>query len=100
MPSRLESWHPAAKAEAQEVVRWYTDRNPDKALEFSMELDEAVEQVMESPRRFSRLDGNIRRALLRSYPYAVIYRETEDEILILAIAHGKRRPGYWRKRKF
>jgi plasmid stabilization system protein ParE len=100
MPPRLESWHPAAKAEAQDILRWYTDRNLDKASEFSLELDEAVEQIRENPRRFSRLDGNIRRALLRTYPYAVVYRETEHEILILAIAHGKRRPGYWRKRTF
>jgi plasmid stabilization system protein ParE len=49
---------------------------------------------------FVRLEGNIRRALLKTYPYAVVFREGEEEILILAIAHGKRRPGYWRKRMF
>jgi len=67
-------------------------------VQFSLELDEAVEWIVESPHRFAPIEDNIRRALLQSYPYAVIYREADKEVLILAIAHGKRRPGYWRKR--
>ena len=80
MSSRSESWHPAAKTESQEIVRWYTDRNPDAAVEFAVELDEAVERILDSPKMFVRLDGNIRRALLKTYPYAVIFREGEEEI--------------------
>jgi plasmid stabilization system protein ParE len=98
MPLRVETWHPAAKLEAQEIIRWYSERNPDAAAEFSLELDKTVGRILESPRRFLRLDSNLRRALFKTYPYAVIFRDNEEEILILAIAHGKRRPGYWRKR--
>jgi plasmid stabilization system protein ParE len=98
MPTRLERWHPAAQTEAQEIIHWYADRDPEAAVQFSIELDEAVERIVENPQLFTRLEDNIRRALLRNYPYAVVYRETREETLILAIAHGKRRPGYWRKR--
>ena len=100
MPPYVERWHPAAEIEAQEVLRWYADRNPNAAVQFSLELNEAVERIIENPHRFAPLEGNIRRALLQNYPYAVVYRETGNEIQILAIAHGKRRPGYWRKRTF
>ena len=44
--------------------------------------------------------ADARRALLHDFPYSVIYRETLYEVQILAIAHGKRRPAYWRSRTF
>ena len=42
------------------------------------------------------LDGTVRRQLVRRFPYVVFYRASEDVVIVLAVAHGKRRPGYWR----
>ena len=41
-----------------------------------------------------------RRELLNDFPYSIVFRETLHEIQVIALAHGKRRPGYWRKRRF
>jgi hypothetical protein len=45
-----------------------------------------------------RIYTGTRRYLLKRYPYAVIYRELDDLIWVVAVAHGKRRPGYWKSR--
>ena len=68
------------------------------AERFVEEMEVAVAAIGETPERWSRFDGDARRMLLRRYPYVVIYRVVMDRIQILAVAHGRRRPGYWRDR--
>jgi toxin ParE1/3/4 len=41
-------------------------------------------------------DGSIRRQFVRRFPYVVFYRASEEVVTVFAVAHGKRRPGYWR----
>ena len=40
----------------------------------------------------------VRRALLRGFPYSVVYEESATEVVVLAVAHDKQKPGYWRER--
>jgi len=69
-------------------------------LEFQDELDRVIALIGTRPKSFARLrdtppDLEIRRALLPRFPYLVIFIELADELRVLAVAHGKRRPGYW-----
>jgi plasmid stabilization system protein ParE len=90
--------HPAAQAEAEAAARYYAERNPRAAVAFTDELDAAVVQIELAPHTFLKHVRSTRRLLLRRFPFAVVYRFDEASILIVAVAHGSRRPGYWARR--
>ena len=87
-----------AVAEAREAYSWYEQRNPRAAAAFSGELDRAVTRVIESPGTWSAFAHGTRRCLFERFPFYLVYRELEDRIEIVAVAHAKRRPGYWQDR--
>ncbi|MBI3644355.1 MAG: type II toxin-antitoxin system RelE/ParE family toxin [Acidobacteriales bacterium] len=90
--------HAAALAELKSAVSWYLERNQTAALNFVSELDRALDRVLKSPGRWPAGERATRKFVLQRFPFAVIYRETEETIQVLAIAHGHRRPGYWKER--
>ena len=91
-----EPWiHPQAIAEARATRRWYEDRNPEAAEAFMTEFDLAMARIEEAPRRWPPYLADTRRYLLRRFPFFVVFREVDDRVQIVAIAHAKRRPGYW-----
>ncbi len=90
--------HPAALQELRSAVSWYLDRNESAALKLVSEVDRAIELVVESPRRWPLHERVTRKFVLQRFPFAIIYRETKHSIQILAVAHGHRRPGYWKER--
>jgi toxin ParE1/3/4 len=90
--------HPAAEEEADVALAWYAERSPQAAGRFLKALADTVEEISRSPQRFLPFHAGTRRALLRHFPFLVVFRERPDSIEIIAIAHGRRRPGYWRKR--
>jgi plasmid stabilization system protein ParE len=65
---------------------------------FFEEILPALDRVQEHPRLYPRYLYGTQRAVLNRYPFSVIYRELLSEIQIIAVAHAKRRPGYWDKR--
>ncbi len=90
--------HPEALEEFKSSLLWYLERSETAAANFVAEMDRAVELVVQSPGRWPRGDHGTRKFVLQRFPFAVIYRETETAIQVVAIAHGHRRPGYWKKR--
>lgn len=97
MPSSVEI-HPDALQEAAAAVEWYATRSQQAADAFIEELDRAVKVISESPERWPTHLHGTRRYLLRRFPFVVVYRHHSPVVQVVAIAHGKRRPGYWRKR--
>ncbi|HJU60896.1 MAG TPA: type II toxin-antitoxin system RelE/ParE family toxin [Candidatus Binatia bacterium] len=91
--------HPNAIAEARAAYRWYSERNPSAAIAFMTELDHAIDEIEKSPERWPVHLHGTRKFLLRRFPYGVIYRITERDLQVIAVAHGRRRPGYWRTRR-
>lgn len=91
---------PEAVDEIVEAAVWYKARQPGLEIEFLAEIDRVLPLIGNSPASFPRLldvpeDLVIRRALLPRFPYAVIFMDLRAEIRVLAVAHAKRRPGYW-----
>lgn len=84
--------------EAEAAARWYAERSVTAAAGFSAEIDEAESAILEFPDAWPLFDYGTRRYLLRRYPFSVIYRVESLRILIVAVAHGHRRPGYWKSR--
>lgn len=89
---------PRAEAEAERSIVWYAERSERAAREFLEELTGALEQVRAHPMRWPFWRRDIRRITLQQFPFVVFYRASPDLVLVIAVAHAKRRPGYWARR--
>jgi plasmid stabilization system protein ParE len=96
--ARQPELHPEAVEEAEAGLRWYAERSPLAADRFLAALDRAINRVCEAPERWPENTAGTRRYVMLTFPYAIVYKATEDRVVIYAIAHTKRRPGYWRDR--
>ena len=94
--------HPEADAELQAAAQWYEDRSAGLGERFLSEALNALEQIARRPKRFAKVPSRSRRdfhrKLLPSFPYAVVYEIKSSGCAVLAVAHVRRRPGYWRGR--
>jgi len=90
--------HPEAKAESRGAFDRYWEQSQAIALAFDEELRRAYRQIRTRPLICPPYIHSTRRALLSRYPFSVVFRERLHDIQIIAVAHAKRRPGYWAKR--
>jgi plasmid stabilization system protein ParE len=88
-----------AVAEAEGAARWYAERSPTAATRFSAELDAAETAILERPEAWPPTSDGNRHYLLRRFPFSVVYRVEESQVIVVAIAHGRRRPNYWKHRR-
>ncbi|MBI3839319.1 MAG: type II toxin-antitoxin system RelE/ParE family toxin [Planctomycetia bacterium] len=91
---------PVAELEGVEAAVWYDDRRLGLGDEFLDELGQVLERIQAAPASFASLEGyfgqhDVRRCLLKRFPYAVIFRWRPEEVLIVAVGHVRRRPFYW-----
>jgi plasmid stabilization system protein ParE len=91
-------FHPQAALELEAATDWYLERSPRAAKQFIEELTRAIDSIVEAPKRWPQGLGETRRLLLKRFPFAIVYREDFSAVQIVAVAHGRRRPGYWRDR--
>lgn len=92
--------HPEAVAEARSALLWYASASRDVKIShaFMFELDHALKQIAEAPDRWPAFVHGTRRYMLRRFPYAVVYRMSDKAVEVLAVAHSRKRPGYWKDR--
>ena len=97
---KLIAFHPSARDELLEAAERYEDQASGLGGQFIDEVERAVSFVEEHPGLGITLGGrdNLRRWTLQRFPYYVIYRAEAESLYILAIAHQRRRPGYWKDR--
>lgn len=98
MTPRIIEFHPAALEEAEAARDWYAQRSSVVAGAFIRELLYAVEQVAATPERWPHFTPDTRRYLFPRFPFSLINRLAPENILIVAVAHTKRKPGYWKNR--
>jgi plasmid stabilization system protein ParE len=93
------AWHPEALADAEEARNWYFERSPMAARGFVLALDQAINAIMDAPERWPKHHFGCRRYVFpNQYPYTLIYRITGVAVEVVAVAHQKRRPYYWKHR--
>ena len=90
-------FRPEAEDEVLEVRRWYDGRRDGLGDEFAAEVDALVERIVATPLAFRRVRGETRRGVLNRFPYAIYFRQTTKEIIVLAV-HGRQDPSRWQKR--
>jgi plasmid stabilization system protein ParE len=98
MPGLPVVLHPDAVEEAQAAWQWYLERSQSAADSFLAELDHGVESIAEEPERWPLFVHGTRRFLFHRFPFQIVYRVANDRIEVVAIAHGRRKPGYWKTR--
>jgi plasmid stabilization system protein ParE len=89
---------PEALREIDDAFEWYFERSLKAAETFIAEATRALSLIASSPAIWPDFESGTRRYVLRKFPYSVIYRELNDGIEVIAMAHHKRRPRYWRGR--
>ncbi len=88
-----------AEAEYAEALAWYHARSTQAAERFEAAFAHALLRIGESPDRFPSCDEEgYRYYVLERYPYLLIYRIMEDTVQVIAVAHARRKPGYWTRR--
>ena len=90
--------HKEAIAEARAAREWYAVRSVAAAEAFMEELDRVVARIGEYPEGGALYFEGTRRYLMRRFPFSVVYRQKRRTHQVVAVAHSKRRPGYWKSR--
>jgi hypothetical protein len=91
-------FHPEARIEYLEAIAYYEERQAGLGSRFTIEIESAIQRIVEAPNRWPGIEGEVRRCLAHTFPYGVLYSIETDHILLIAIMHLSRKPGYWRNR--
>jgi len=92
-------FHPEAEAEFNAAIDYYEDIEPGLGYDFSLEVYAAIQRAVEFPRAWAVLAGDVRRSLVKRFPFGILYSEEQDGIFIIAVMNLYREPGYWKLRK-
>lgn len=92
------SLHPDARGELRDARRWYYERSLLSATAFAHAIEKAISRIREEPNSFPLAAHGTRKLTLLRFPFNVFYRSSEIDVVIIAVAHQKRRPGYWSER--
>lgn len=100
---RLVEFAPAARAELDAAADRYEMERPGRGQRFYAAVERAVRLIRAFPAagplfRDVRADRGVQRRIVRGFPFVLAYRVLSDTIRIDAVAHMRRRPGYWRRR--
>lgn len=95
---KLITFHPNADDEVVDAIQYYEVRSPGLGAELLGEVERALGQISSYPEACQRVGRRVRRKPLWRFPYNLFYAVYPDRIRIVAFAHQKRRPFYWRKR--
>lgn len=100
MSRRLRT-HPEAAEEVLSAAEWYEAQRPNLGRQFEAEVDGVLSDLASGLAVSSWVRGRhrkVRRIILNRFPYDLVFLEHGDEIVLVAVAHHARRPGYWRHR--
>jgi len=98
VPSKSVRFIPEAEAELEQAATWYEERIVGRGGLFVRAVRDAVGLIAEEPDRWPLRPSGTRRYVMAGYPYLLFYRESKSLLEIVAVAHARRRPDYWRGR--
>jgi hypothetical protein len=95
----MKYWfHPEAEAEFNAAIDYFEEIETGLGYDFAVEIFSTIERIIPTPNAWPTLDEDIRRCLVKRFPYGVLYSEEQDGIWIIAIMHLHRSPDYWKQR--
>ena len=90
--------HRLAQRDIKEAYQWYRFQSVKAANRFADDVRESLLAIELFPDRFPIHEHGTRALILRRFPYVIVYLVENDRPFVVAVAHAKRRPGYWRRR--
>lgn len=92
-----------AAEEAIEAAAWYQQERPELGIEFAHAVNAAIDLLEDEIVPLTKMSGaagarGVKKLVLKRFPYDIVVREFSEEIIVVAIVHQSRRPGYWRNR--
>jgi len=91
-------FYEAAEQEFHDAVAYYEHDVPGLGRRYRAAVREALERIEQFPDAYPRSSARTRRCLVRKFPYGIIYRVCDSEIIVVAVAHFHRKPEYWGSR--
>jgi plasmid stabilization system protein ParE len=89
-------FHPSASTDYRMGLAHYAQRSRRAARGFEREVERVLAAAAGQPLRYPECEAGCREAILTRYPYSVVYRvESDGSVLVVAVAHASREPGYW-----
>ena len=98
MASNPLRFHPQAEREYLTALAWYRERSLIAAVNFERAFGLAIERIMGAPYRWPIYFQDFRKYTLRQFPFSIVYQDSPSEVVVFAVGHGRRRPGYWMDR--
>jgi plasmid stabilization system protein ParE len=89
------SFHQLAERELNDAALYYERKSPGLGVSFLDDIERYIEAIVKHPNAGTKVRGQVRRRILRRFPYGILYSVEADGIRILAIMNLKRRPTYW-----
>jgi len=87
-----------AEADLTEAFAWYERQRPGLGEEFLLAVEACLAEIQRRPRSFVSAVPDVRRALLRRFPFGVFFVESGGTNRVIAVLHARRNPATWRKR--
>jgi toxin ParE1/3/4 len=91
-------YQPDAEAELLEAIPFYGSRDESGEDPFLATINQHVVEISSAPRRFPKVGRDVRRCVVRKYPFIIFFKDHPDHIRILAVAHTSRHSDYWMRR--
>jgi toxin ParE1/3/4 len=88
-----------AEEEARAAQRWYEEQQPGLGARFAGAIDEAIQRIVSNPSAFPVVHDEIRRAVVRRFPFGIYFRIHAEDLVVLAVMHGRRHPRRWQSRQ-
>ena len=85
----------AAQIELDEAFNWYEKQQPNLGFQFLTEFDATIRRIVSYPLSYTFLGNQLRRGLIKRFPYGIVYGISENVVIIIAVAHLHRKPNYW-----
>ena len=89
---------PEAEEELIEAIDWYEARNPGLGGDFLRCVDACFQRILRFPEAYPVVHRSTRMAIVRRFPFLVLYRSIDDTIAVVAVFHAKRDPKIWKER--
>ena len=92
------AFHPEAESEFVQAIEYYEEREGSLGHDFAVEVYAAIERVVSYPKAWPIIEDDVRRSLVRRFPYGILYAEEAEVIYIVAVMDLHRDPDYWKHR--
>jgi plasmid stabilization system protein ParE len=91
-------FRPEVRNELDEAYSWYESQELGLGDDFLEQVDEALDRICQIPESYPAVYRDIRRAVIRRFPYTIYYRIVSSRVIVTAVFHGRRNPKEWQAR--